>query len=173
MHTRQALYQLNCSPRLSKTLYRVKQKHPWSYCKLDWFSRFLPGKVVLVVVGAMMAVTQRQRSKAYRTPTAWLLLLFVFNQRSFWKKNQQGLHPRRTRIVGDEGIMGDFQGACWEGQQPNCLSLADKPGLGGAGDKPSSALDGVFQDRRNGCLLDICLLWIFIFAVQRLQEGLV
>lgn len=67
--------------------------------------------------------------------------------------------------------MGDFQGACWEEQQPDCWSLGDKLGLGGAGDKPSSISDGVFQDRRNSCLLVICFIWIFIFAGLRLQRG--
>lgn len=94
-------------------------------------------------------------------------------QRGFWKKNQQGLTLGRSRTVGDECAVGDFQGPCWEEQQPDFWSLGDKLGLGGAGDKPSSVLDGVFQDRRNSCLPVTGFICIFIFVGLRLQEALV
>jgi hypothetical protein len=52
-------------------------------------------------------------TKAYRNPHN-MVASPICPQRGFWKKNQQGLTLGRGRIVGD-----DFQGSCWEEQQPD------------------------------------------------------
>lgn len=94
--------------------------------------------------------------------------MFILIGRDFLRKNQQDWVPTRTRLVEDGGTGLGWGGGQWS----RCLSLGNELVLGGGGVTNQVISDSVFQGKRN-CLLVICFICIFIFAVLRLQEGLV